>query len=396
MESLMKITFTKRRYTSFGGAERYMDTLVTALAAKGHEVHIFCERWKASEDVVVHPLPMPKVISLLSGIVFNRLVNKSLREFEADCNVTFERTTGSDIYRAADGCYAHWLDRRRMCEGRLKSLTVRWNPKYLLMVKSEQQVLRETPFIIVNSKMVRDELVRRYGIDPAVIRLIYNGVDLVRFSPVSGEKRRAIRDMLGLDRERPVLLYVGSGFMRKGLETAIRALGLVDPRAVLLVAGKDRHERRYRRLAQDLGVAERIRFLGPYADVESLYRAADVFVFPTRYDPFSNATLEAMASGLPVVTTRFNGVHEILESGREGWIVDDPFSPEETATGITAILSARTEFGKAARRKAERYSINLVAEKVAALIEEAAAKRSDLQRKPLPKKPALAAGIFSP
>lgn len=378
----MKITFTKKHYSPFGGAERYMETLMTALAAKGHEIHILSERWKASESAVVHRLPAaPKMTSLVSATVFNRLVNEKLREVGADCNVTFERTTGSDIFRAAEGCFAHWLDVRRKCEGRLKSLTVRWNPKYLLALKAERQVLRETPFIIVNSKMVRDEFVRRYEVDPAVIRLIYNGVDLDRFSPVSGEQRGAIRDRLGLDRECPVLLYVGNGFMRKGLETAIKSLALVDRRAVLLVAGKDRHERRYRRLAQDLGVPDRIRFLGPCTDVENLYRAADVFVFPTRYDPFSNATLEAMASGLPVVTTRFNGAHEILEQGRDGWIVNDPFSPEETAKGIAAILSARTEFGKAAHRKAADYPIGLVAEKVAAVIAEAVAKRQGCSEK---------------
>ena len=111
--------------------------------------------------------------------------------------------------------------------------------------------------------------------------------------------------------------------------------------------------RSYRRLAVQLGVADRVRFLGRRADVEALHAAADLLVVPTRYDPFANAVLEGMASGLPVATTPENGVSELIEHGKNGFIYDDDFAP---AFNLLEDPASLEPLGAAARRTAERFT----------------------------------------
>jgi len=105
-------------------------------------------------------------------------------------------------------------------------------------------------------------------------------------------------------------------------------------------------------LADRYGIADKIIFMGTQKEIEKYYAAADLFVLPTLYDPFSNATLEAMASGIPVVTTGNNGAAELIENGKEGFIVNDMFDAQELATYIDAALCGAHRMGEAARRKA--------------------------------------------
>jgi UDP-glucose:(heptosyl)LPS alpha-1,3-glucosyltransferase len=120
-----------------------------------------------------------------------------------------------------------------------------------------------------------------------------------------------------------VFLHVGSGFARKGVATAIAALArLGDRTARLLVVGKDRGEGAMRTAAARAGVAGRVHFAGGQDDVKPWYGAADCFVLATLYDPFPNAALEALASGLPAVVTRQCGAAELVKEGATGRVVD--------------------------------------------------------------------------
>ena len=160
---------------------------------------------------------------------------------------------------------------------------------------------------------------------PEKIRVIYNGVDRERFSPDRlRHKPPAAIVELGLEPGIPTILFVGSGFKRKGLHFLIAALPRMQRRdSRLLVVGHGRTSP-YERLAAKLGVAQRVRFLGPQPAVERFYAAGRVLALPTIYDPCSNVVLEALAGGLPVVTTAANGASEFIQPGKNGAILARP------------------------------------------------------------------------
>jgi UDP-glucose:(heptosyl)LPS alpha-1,3-glucosyltransferase len=152
------------------------------------------------------------------------------------------------------------------------------------------------------------------------------------------------------------LLFVGSGFARKGLDTLIEALaGLGDRRAWLVVAGKGAVEE-HAGTADQLGLGDRIRWLGPRRDVERLYAAADAVALPARYEPFGNVHLEALAAGLPVLTSRRAGGAEVIRDGENGWVVP-PADPAALAGALGRLRDGNPEaMATAARRAAEPFT----------------------------------------
>jgi UDP-glucose:(heptosyl)LPS alpha-1,3-glucosyltransferase len=230
--------------------------------------------------------------------------------------LSFERIWRCDVYRAGDGVHRAWLERRAKVAGPLQKLSRLLNRKH-----SDTLVLEESLFakggakrVIANSRMVRDEIVRFYGFPAERIDIVYNGVPLESFRG-DEQSRARNRDRFGLGPGEIGVLFAGSGWERKGLRFAVDAMVRQPDHVRLLVAGRG-DGRQY--------PSERVQFLGIVPDMPSLYGAADIFILPTIYDPFSNACLEALAAGLPVITTRANGFSEIIENGRHGTVIDDP------------------------------------------------------------------------
>jgi UDP-glucose:(heptosyl)LPS alpha-1,3-glucosyltransferase len=174
---------------------------------------------------------------------------------------------------------------------------------------------------LCNSRKVREEIVAGYGVPPERIDVLHNPVDPLRFDRSSALlAREETRRGLGIPGDATVALFSGSGWHRKGLDSAIRAVASSRSRPWLVVAGSD-DPGAYARLARSLGIADRVVFAGLRGDIERVYAAADLLLAPTRYDAFSNATAEALAMGLPVITTETNGAAELIAQGREGFVV---------------------------------------------------------------------------
>src|SRR5207249_1766552 len=192
--------------------------------------------------------------------------------------------------------------------------------------------------VIVNSQMVKTEIVGLYCYPADRIDLVRNGVPLGQFS-FDRKLREESRDQLKLKPDEITLLFAGSGWERKGLRFAIAAMALCDNRKMrLLVAGRG-NQRYYK--------SKHVQFLGEVPDPVRIYSAADIFILPTIYDPFSNACLEALACGLPVVTTRSNGFSEIIDDGVHGSIVDH-------ARDLLALRNAIRLWSDPSRRAAAR------------------------------------------
>ena len=382
----MRIALIRRRYTPFGGAERYTAAVAEGLVARGHEVHLFAERWVddagASPRVSLHRVVVPPGPSFVRALAFAARAARAVAREDYDAIVSFERTLRQDVYRAGDGCHREWLLRRAPAMAPARRALMRVNPLHATHLWLEGRIFRDPRcrLIIANSQWGRDEIVRHYGTDPGRIAVLHTGVNLEAYHPRRrAERRAAVRGALGLGEGEMALLFVGSGFERKGLGPLLRAMDLLRRDAGqlplrLLVAG--RREPRYERASRRLGLAECVTFLGGAHDMADLYAAADAFILPSLYDPFSNACLEAMASGLPAITSRANGTSELIEDGQEGFILDDPTDPGAIAKAILAVgdPAVRERMGQAARWRAEAHPFDAHLDRFLALIEGAVPK----------------------
>jgi UDP-glucose:(heptosyl)LPS alpha-1,3-glucosyltransferase len=219
------------------------------------------------------------------------------------------------VFRAGDGVHTRWLQ----LSGK-PFLNRLLNPFHTVAPWMELRSMRSARLIVPNSHMVAAEITNR---DPALqdrIRVIHNGFDGARFHPGDGN-RQELRRKLALPGEGRLLLFAGSGWERKGLTLALEILASVSPPASLCVLGKGKPES-YANQIHRLGLQGRVLFRGVREDIADYYRAADVFVLPTLYDPFSNACLESLACGTPVITTRTNGAAEVIVEGQTGCLMD--------------------------------------------------------------------------
>lgn len=326
-----------------GGAERYAARLLKRLAESKHDVHLFVHSWDPalSESVQCHFVSYWKKPLFLKAWSFARNVRRQLSRYRFDLILGLTQFVPQDIYRAGGGIYPAYLEQRYPDprERRWKS----WLPKTRTMLWLEQKIVlsRRTYFFMANSHQVRDELVRFYGIDPGRIEVIYNGIDSAQFNTRQVHKaRREIREKIHLSPHELLLLFVGNGFRRKNLDVVLRMMKELGPEArrikiAVIGTGRIAH---YRRKASQLGVENRFVFLGAQTEIEKWYQGADALIHPALYDPCSNACLEAMACGLPVLTTRTNGASHWVESGKNGFVIDDPRDAGAFVAAVRSLL----------------------------------------------------------
>ena len=313
----MKLAIVRQKYTPFGGAERFVERALEALRANGVDVSIIAREWQGQgadnrRGVRVNPFYLGRT---WRDAGFARGVQRLIKQGRFDLVQSHERIPGCDIYRAGDGVHATWLELRNKPLDPFSS----WH-RYTLAAEAAMFRHPKLRAVICNSRMVKDDIARRFGVAEDKLHVIYNGVDLDAFHPrLDEEAGHALRNTSGVDAATPLILFVGSGYQRKGLPTLLQALPrMVRSDARLWVVGRDKDEPAMRNLARTLGVDGRVLFLGAQTDVKPFYGAADVFALPTLYDPFPNAALEALACGLPLVTTTTCGAAELItaDNGR--------------------------------------------------------------------------------
>jgi UDP-glucose:(heptosyl)LPS alpha-1,3-glucosyltransferase len=216
--------------------------------------------------------------------------------------------------------------------------------------------------------MVKAEIRRHFGVAEEKLHVIYNGVDLEAFHPRLREQHRAaVRGRLGIPEDAMLHLFVGSGFERKGVFRLLRAFARgADARAHLVVVGKDKAESRAAADARALGIAGRVHLVGGQKEVGPWYGAADSFVLPTLYDPFPNAALEAMAAGLPVITSVQSGAAELVDASNGR--VCDALDEAALARFLREFDPAgAARLGEYARRTAMDFGLDTMARKLVQL-----------------------------
>ena len=341
------------RFAPQGGVEGAAWQLAQGLAGAGDEVHVLARRAEAMPGVRVHAVAVSDAWQPARVVAFSRAAARGAPRGSFDVVHSFSRTRHQDVYSADGGSHAEYMDRQY---GGLGRHLRHASPRHAVLLAIERAIFADaSQTVLCPSRFVAESIARRHGVAAERLVVIPYGVDLARFDPARRAQAPALRAELAAGAG-PVWLLVGSGWRRKGLDVALRALARASDRsASLWVAGADATGP-WQALAGSLGVASRVRFLGRRDDVERLYAAADALLLPTRYDAFGAVCLEAAASGLPVVTSAAAGAAETLGEG--GVVVADAEDVNGFAAALDALGDAalRRGRGAAARRAAEAHS----------------------------------------
>ena len=318
----MKIVIICRPLVFHGGIERATAGLLRGLVERGDRVELLTPGPDPGvPGVGYRRLVMPPSPPPLRPLVLAMAVAVARRRSAWDIVQSHERVPGATIYRAGEGCHRAWLAARARRGRGLYNAVV---------LALERRVLTTTPRIVAIARAGKGEIEKLYGVPPRRVSVVYNGVDHARFCGDS-DTRAAARAEAGLGATDHALLFVGSGFERKGLGTAIDALSRLGDDVRLLVVGKG-DAGVYRERAERLSVAHRVAWLGTRPDVERWYAAADAVVLPTIYEPFGNVHLEALAAGVPIVTTTRAGGAELVDDACGA--VTDPGDPDAIAAAV--------------------------------------------------------------
>jgi UDP-glucose:(heptosyl)LPS alpha-1,3-glucosyltransferase len=368
----VRVAIIRQRYNPYGGAERFIERALPALERAGADVTLIARRaagWGARQFLAVDPF---HVGNAWRDAAFARAARVAWQRGGFDLVQSHERIPGCDLYRAGDGVHAEWLEIRRAAAGPFERFGIALNPYHRYVCAAERRLFADPRLraVICNSAMVRDEIQRRFGVSPGRLHVIYNGVDLEHFNRRQRDELRGpARAALGLKAGDFLFLFVGSGFWRKGLDAAIGALAAcADARLHLAVAGRDRDAAKYVSQAAASSLAGQVHFLGGRDDVRPLYAAADSFLLPTRYDPFPNTALEALAMGLPAIVGRRSGAAEVVRPGESGWVCDpgDTVALARIMSGAVGAAGDNRLSG-AARAAAEPYGIDQMAGRITEL-----------------------------
>ncbi|MGH7772393.1 MAG: glycosyltransferase family 4 protein [Candidatus Binatia bacterium] len=359
----MKIALAHKQLDLGGGTERDFYRTAEGLRDLGHEVHLFCGEFRVPppEGTRAHKvpsLPLGRTARLLS-LAF--LSPRIIRRHMCDVVVGFGRMVQQDILRSGGGSHRVFLQKMEQGGGVRRRLWHRFSiyHRSALAVERLQYHPRNYKKILAVSQEVKREIMTTYHVPEEKVSVIYNGVDHERFHPSNrGKARQRIRRQWGIPPEAPLVLFVGSGFQRKGLDRLLNVWE--SPRLAgiyLLVVGEDAQRNRYSSWA-DRQTKGRIVFAGRQSEVENYYGAADLLALPAFQEAFGNVVLEALASGLPVLAAKTVGAAEVLTGELEEGILAYPDDPSEIERKIISMLERdRWEIlSRQARRLGENHS----------------------------------------
>ena len=346
----MKIAIAIRLFSpEIGGVEGVTRSIASGLARSGHDVHVFTSEPNecALEGVTVHKVRGWQFSSIVKTLSFPYFAKKAIAQQEFDIVHAFSRMTGADIYRLADPPQAAHL--RRNYKG-FKSIFAKLSLRNRTILRLELDTYNNyQTTLVTNSYRARRDLERYCEVDGSRVSVIRNGVDTERFHPSLREQHRGlILNELNIPLDARILLFVGNDFRRKGLAQTVQVFQdlqarIPDKPLHLIVVGLERTPI-FRKDVEDRDLSSTVHFMGRCKSSERFYGAADVFILPTREDPFANTILESLATGVPIITTRTNGAGELIESELQGTVVP-------SADDCNAMTSAAEKLFKQTDRK---------------------------------------------
>ncbi len=334
------LAIIKKDFHFSGGLEKVASRILDVFMKKEIDVTVYTSS-KA-------PFPCPSISYQPKGLLkvqrlkdFDRWA--ALQTTKHPVIFSMDRCSRQTHHRAGNGVHAAYLDIRSQIEGRLRELSFTLNPLHRLQIALEKRTFEspETKVIIVNSAMVRQQILNFYKTPAKKIHVIHNGVEWKELQADFNDSmshRKKYATALGLDPSVYQFLFVGHNFKRKGLDTLLEALSMLTNKNFhLSVVGNDKKLDFYKILARRLGLESQVTFYGEQLSSRPYYLASDALVIPSIYDPFANVTVEALALGLFVVTSKMNGGHEVLQS-HSGVIIEDSQNAEELAAALETAM----------------------------------------------------------
>jgi UDP-glucose:(heptosyl)LPS alpha-1,3-glucosyltransferase len=361
----MKIALAIENFSRYaGGAEAYAVALADTLVREGFDVHLYGHLWDGEPaGATFHrlrrlPKWIPPSVRLLDFALQHKRMTATRR---FDVILGFGNTLIMNVYQSHGG--VHHISNIRKLQAVsnpllrfLKKLALLSTPKYhtRAWIESAPFRMKRRPVIIAISEMVRQDMTAYFGMDSDGIELIYNGIDYAKFSTPASERRNSLRKQWGFDKE-ILFLFMAYDFRKKGVRYLVEAAGKLRQKVgagafgVVIVGGPPSLQ--IRRMVTRLDLADTVVFHGPTTEPQRFYHACDVFILPTFYDACSLVVLEAMAAGLPAITTVFNGAAGIITEGRDGLVLKDPRNTDEMGAAMQHFLDPNVLHGASAAAK---------------------------------------------
>lgn len=371
----MKIALALEKFGRFaGGAESYAVELARTLVSDGWEVHFYGHSWDGEPSgAIFHEIPrlprwVPPSLRILDFAFRHR---RMVAREHFDVILGFGNTLHMNVYQSHGG--VHYLSSVRKLQAVrspllrfFKRLALFAAPKYYARAWIESAAFRmpQRPVIVAIADMVRQDMAEYFHVPLDTIELVYNGIDQTRFGIVSDPSRRSqVRDALGFAENDVLFLFMAYDFRKKGVaylvEAAEKLREKVGPRGWgVVIVGRPPSPGLVRQV-QSSGLNGKVVFPGSTREPEAFYQACDVFVLPTFYDACSLVVFEAMAAGLPAITTRFNGAAGIISDGVDGAVLTDPRNVLEMASAMERFMDRKLlqQASHAAREKASHYTL---------------------------------------
>jgi UDP-glucose:(heptosyl)LPS alpha-1,3-glucosyltransferase len=313
-----EIIFLKKSLSGRGGLENQTFQITQAFQKKGYKVTCLTSGTIDPYFQNLHCVcfPVKSRMNFLKVLEFDRNCQDYLKRHPAQIVFGMERNRFQTHLRLGNGIHRAYLDHIRKFEGIGKRLSHLFNPAHQTFLKLEKRALEhpDLKVIIANSFMVQKEILHYYDVDPSKIHVLHNGVDW-------HGRQNDFEQWEVHKQEKFQFLFVGHNYRRKGLDLLLKGLSKLKDYE-LSVVGHDRHLKVYQNLAESLGIEKNVRFFGAQTNLIPFYQKADCLVIPSLYDPFSNATTEALAMGVYVLSSKTNGGHEVLQDF-SGHTIDD-------------------------------------------------------------------------
>jgi len=378
MREMIKIAIIRQKYNPFGGAERFVQNAIQSLrSSQAVDITILTREWNDGEKSTKKILINPSYFGRLSrDYFFLRMACKHIQANDYDIVQSHEKIPCCDIYRAGDGVHKEWLRSWSRILTPWKRFIIKLSPYHNYLLYLEKRIFNDpNKRIIAISRLVKENIEKNYPSARASVYLIYNHVNLDRFQykPLVRKNSEEAIKKIKLSTKKITLCFVGSGFERKGLITALQFVKKNKERIQLIVVGDDKKSSKYKRFSKKHGISHQVHFAGETKNPEFFHSISDFFILPTIYEPFSNAVLEAMASGLPPIITYQCGAKDLIKNYENGFLFD-AFSYD----GLDQIFNHITKLSEdelekislAAHNTARQYDSNRIEHELIRLYEK--------------------------
>lgn len=358
----MHIAIIRRKFNPFGGAERFILRTIEGLKNSHIDISVISETWQTPENqqstefsnqIINVPVIGNSRSSQLKS--FQKSVNNILKTHHFDLIQSHERLLGADIYRLGDGIHAAWVDRLSKYKPWYQRLWLKIDPFHRHIIATEKKMAEDKNLtFIANSPLVKRELMDWYNVPEQQITVIENGINTQEFLPSTPLAKMTAISNLKISNTRPLVLFVGSGFERKGAFHLVNAMALL-PNFQAMIVGHDKQLKKLRRLVEALNLEDRVHIVGPQYDVKPYLQAADIFCLPSIYDSLPNALLEALCSGLPVVISDGIGIAEKVISKNAGILCE--INPLSISQAIQIAWANKDQLSHNALSLSKEYDI---------------------------------------